>query len=128
VKAGINIWRAVRDVKESHPAWEHLNGKGITESDLPLPLSSEGCKEGMAEAEDMTARMEAMAANVMPGEYTATGTRAAAAAAGGVVVGSDADAEALCGDETMEPLVENEQKKVAAGSAPIIAVRASAVH
>ena len=80
VKAGINIWRAVRDVKEAHPAWQHLQGKGITEADLPMPLSGGGGKDDMAEAEDMTASMEAMADNVMPGEYTATGTRAAAAA------------------------------------------------
>jgi hypothetical protein len=42
VKAGVNVWRAVRDVKESHAVWGHLGGVAVTEADLVLPLSSSG--------------------------------------------------------------------------------------
>uniref|UniRef100_A0A383V531 FAE domain-containing protein n=1 Tax=Tetradesmus obliquus TaxID=3088 RepID=A0A383V531_TETOB len=38
VKAGVNVWQALRDIKEQHPAWQHLQGVPVTEADLPLPL------------------------------------------------------------------------------------------
>lgn len=38
VKAGVNMWQALRNVKEDHPAWQHLQGVPVTEADLPLPL------------------------------------------------------------------------------------------
>jgi len=38
VKAGVNVWKALRDIQEAHPAWEHLEGVPVTEADLPLPL------------------------------------------------------------------------------------------
>jgi hypothetical protein len=38
VKAGVNVWKALRDIQEPHPAWEHLEGVPVTEADLPLPL------------------------------------------------------------------------------------------
>ena len=38
VKAGVNVWKALRDIQEPHPAWQHLQGVPVTEADLPLPL------------------------------------------------------------------------------------------
>jgi len=40
VKAGVNVWRALRDAKDAHPAGEHLQGiyMPVTEADLPLAL------------------------------------------------------------------------------------------
>jgi hypothetical protein len=35
---GVNVWRALRDINEAHPAWEHLGGVPVTEADLPVPL------------------------------------------------------------------------------------------
>ncbi|GBG00657.1 hypothetical protein Rsub_13392 [Raphidocelis subcapitata] len=37
MKAGANVWRALRDVREAHPAWAHL-GAPLTEADLPRPI------------------------------------------------------------------------------------------
>jgi hypothetical protein len=38
VKAGVNVWRACRDINETHPAWAHLNGVAVREEDLPRPI------------------------------------------------------------------------------------------
>ena len=40
VKAGLNTWRAMRDIQEAHSAWDHLAGVPQTEADLLLPLRS----------------------------------------------------------------------------------------
>eukprot|EP00775_Hariotina_reticulata_P002866 gene2866-3158_t len=39
MKAGINIWRALRDIKDVHPAWAHVAEQRYTEADLPRPIS-----------------------------------------------------------------------------------------
>eukprot|EP00877_Chromochloris_zofingiensis_P011287 jgi/Chrzof1/6411/Cz18g09190.t1_LCKAS6 len=38
MKAGINIWRALRDTSYTHPAWAHLNGTPYSASDMPRPI------------------------------------------------------------------------------------------
>jgi hypothetical protein len=30
MKAGVNIWRSLRDVQDDHLAWRHLNGVPVT--------------------------------------------------------------------------------------------------
>jgi hypothetical protein len=44
MKAGVNVWRALRDVKVTHTAWRHLNGRAVTEADLPRPISDTSCR------------------------------------------------------------------------------------
>jgi hypothetical protein len=39
MKAGINIWRALHDIKDVHPAWAHVAKRRYTEDDLPRPIS-----------------------------------------------------------------------------------------
>ncbi|WIA34976.1 hypothetical protein OEZ86_013257 [Tetradesmus obliquus] len=46
MKAGVNVWRALRDVKVTHNAWRHLNGRPVTEADLPRPISDPTCRIG----------------------------------------------------------------------------------
>lgn len=42
MKAGINMWRALRPVKSMHPAWAHLQDKPLTEADLPRAIDAMG--------------------------------------------------------------------------------------
>lgn len=44
MKAGVNVWRALRDVKYTHGAWAHLEGKAVTEADLPRPITDPTCR------------------------------------------------------------------------------------
>lgn len=44
MKAGVNVWRALRDVKNTHGAWRHLEGKPVTEADLPRPIDDPTCR------------------------------------------------------------------------------------
>jgi hypothetical protein len=39
MKAGINIWRALRDIKDVHPAWACVAQQRYTEADLPRPIT-----------------------------------------------------------------------------------------
>lgn len=39
MKAGINIWRALRDIKDVHPAWACVAERRYTEADLPRPIT-----------------------------------------------------------------------------------------
>lgn len=39
MKAGINIWRALRDITDVHPAWAHVAERRYTEADLPRPIT-----------------------------------------------------------------------------------------
>lgn len=39
MKAGISIWRALRDIKDVHPAWAHVAERRYTEADLPRPIT-----------------------------------------------------------------------------------------
>jgi hypothetical protein len=39
MKAGINIWRALRDIKDVHPAWACVAEQRYTEADLPRPIT-----------------------------------------------------------------------------------------
>lgn len=41
MKSGVAFWRALRDVRDIHPAWAHLNGHALKEHDLPRPISTE---------------------------------------------------------------------------------------
>jgi hypothetical protein len=41
MKSGVAFWRALRDVRDIHPCWAHLEGKAMTEADLPRPISNE---------------------------------------------------------------------------------------
>lgn len=40
-QAGVNIWRANRDITTTHPAWRHVAGRPVTEADLPRPISDD---------------------------------------------------------------------------------------
>jgi hypothetical protein len=41
MKSGVSFWVALKDFKEIHPCWAHLNGVPLVESDLPRPISTE---------------------------------------------------------------------------------------
>jgi hypothetical protein len=41
MKSGVAYWRALRDVRDIHPCWAHLEGKALTEDDLPRPISKD---------------------------------------------------------------------------------------
>jgi hypothetical protein len=41
MKSGVAFWRALKDVREIHPCWAHLNGQALKETDLPRPISTE---------------------------------------------------------------------------------------
>lgn len=41
MKSGVAYWRALHDVRDIHPAWEHLNGFALKEHDLPRPISND---------------------------------------------------------------------------------------
>lgn len=42
MKGGCNVWRALRDVDGSaHTAWWHLQGRPITEEDLPRGIDKD---------------------------------------------------------------------------------------
>jgi 3-ketoacyl-CoA synthase len=38
MKAGVNIWVANRNIKDTHGAWAHLNGQPVRPEDLPRPI------------------------------------------------------------------------------------------
>ncbi|KAL6763254.1 FAE1/Type III polyketide synthase-like protein-domain-containing protein [Haematococcus lacustris] len=38
MKAGVNVWRAMRDIRQEHPVWLHLKDSPLTEADLPRGL------------------------------------------------------------------------------------------
>jgi hypothetical protein len=40
MEAGVNIWRALRDIRCVHPTWRHLAGKPLTEADLPRGIEA----------------------------------------------------------------------------------------
>ena len=46
VKAGGNVWRALRPIRDAHPTWAHLGGVPATEADLMLHLSMDGPEAG----------------------------------------------------------------------------------
>ncbi len=42
MKGGCNVWRALRNVDGSkHRAWAHLEGKPLTEADLPRGIDND---------------------------------------------------------------------------------------
>lgn len=43
MKAGVNVWRALRDVQEDHLAWRHLNGSPITGVGWQLSRRADVC-------------------------------------------------------------------------------------
>ncbi|KAF8069577.1 KCS2 [Scenedesmus sp. PABB004] len=42
MKAGVNVWRALRDNGAVHPAWRHLAAAPLTEADLPRAIETAG--------------------------------------------------------------------------------------
>jgi hypothetical protein len=62
VKAGVNIWKALRNIQEPHPAWEHLNGVPVTEADLPKPLQVYKGEDSHAEVAQLLKTVDAAAA------------------------------------------------------------------
>ncbi|KAI8476033.1 MAG: FAE1/Type III polyketide synthase-like protein-domain-containing protein [Monoraphidium minutum] len=40
MKAGVAVWRALRRVRDAHPAWAHLGGAPQRERDLPRPITA----------------------------------------------------------------------------------------
>lgn len=63
MKAGINVWRALRDNRCHHTAWAHRAGKPYTEEDLPRSI----------EAIDGNSHLK-MAAKVRSSDETLTST------------------------------------------------------
>jgi hypothetical protein len=41
MKCGVNVWRALRDTADIHPAWEHLANTPLTEADLPRAIEND---------------------------------------------------------------------------------------
>lgn len=62
VKAGVNVWKALRDIQEEHPAWEHLQGVPVTEEDLPLPLKVAKGEDSHAEVAQLLKIVDAAVA------------------------------------------------------------------
>lgn len=40
MKAGVNIWRALKANRSTHKAWEHLKHTPLTEADLPRAIEA----------------------------------------------------------------------------------------
>lgn len=58
-QAGVNIWRALRDVRDVHPAWRHVAHKPITEADLPRPINDPSSRMHTVPAGDIAAAVKA---------------------------------------------------------------------
>jgi 3-ketoacyl-CoA synthase len=41
MKAGVAVWKAMRDIGDVHPAWQHLSGCPLTEADLPRAIDED---------------------------------------------------------------------------------------
>jgi hypothetical protein len=56
MKAGVNIWCALRDVQDSHPAWQHLHGVPITgeEAAGQFRVYTSGCHTQSSTLPDFT--------------------------------------------------------------------------
>lgn len=59
MKAGVNIWRALKDNKVVHPAWRHVANKPLTEADLPRPISDPNCRIAPMAGGDVAAAVKA---------------------------------------------------------------------
>jgi len=62
VKAGVNVWKALRDIQEEHSAWEHRRGVPVTEADLPLPLKVAKGEDSHAEVAQLLKVVDAAVA------------------------------------------------------------------
>jgi len=71
VKAGVNVWRALRDVKDTHLAWEHLQGIPVTEMDLPLALQVATGEDSHAAVAEM---LQAMGSKLHAADVAPTGS------------------------------------------------------
>lgn len=64
MKAGVNVWRANRDLKGCvHPAWAHVAGRPVTEADLPRPISEDKAEAEAAAAVTAAVTVPAVAAD-----------------------------------------------------------------
>ncbi|WIA36536.1 hypothetical protein OEZ86_007829 [Tetradesmus obliquus] len=93
MKAGINIWRALRDVKDVHPAWACVAETRYTEADLPRPITRKedvGTLTGTKEFDESQGAVKKTNLGVMNGHAAP----AAAAAA------ADADADVAANAST----------------------------
>ncbi|GBF90942.1 hypothetical protein Rsub_03797 [Raphidocelis subcapitata] len=59
MKAGINVWRALREVKNVHPAWRHVAHAPVTEADLPRPINDPEAAAAAVPAGDIAAAVKA---------------------------------------------------------------------
>lgn len=41
MKSGVAYWKALRNLKDIHRCWAHLNGIPLKEMDLPRPISND---------------------------------------------------------------------------------------
>ena len=82
MKAGVNVWRALRDVRSVHPAWRHVAGRPLTEADLPRPVTDPPPPAAAATARGERQHDEAAAAGpaVAAAANEAAAARPAAAA------------------------------------------------
>jgi hypothetical protein len=66
MKGGVNVWRALRDTKDLHRAWLHID-RPYEEADLPRKINIEGDKAaaagGKGAAADVAADQEAIRLN-----------------------------------------------------------------
>ncbi len=46
MKAGVNVWRALRDIKTVHGAWRHVANAPYTAADMPRSIEDEPGQEG----------------------------------------------------------------------------------
>jgi 3-ketoacyl-CoA synthase len=48
MKAGVNVWKALRDINSVHPAWAHRVNRPYIESELPRPVLNDKDREEIA--------------------------------------------------------------------------------
>eukprot|EP00879_Flechtneria_rotunda_P003637 GHRR01003874.1.p1 GENE.GHRR01003874.1~~GHRR01003874.1.p1 ORF type:complete len:440 (+),score=135.99 GHRR01003874.1:1261-2580(+) len=101
MKAGINIWRALRDIKDVHPAWAHVAECRYTEADLPRPITRRedvGTLTGTKEFDDTQGRVRKTNWGAVSTEDMAVAQMAVAARNGHAAAADNAVAIAVVGD------------------------------
>lgn len=100
MKAGCNIWRALRDIRDrKHIAWRHLADSPLTEADLPRGIDMGDIRDMKSQFMAAMLASEKKAAAAGPGAGTgavapAVPDHGAAAAAGAEVANGDGKAAA----------------------------------
>lgn len=119
MKAGVNIWVANRNIKDTHGAWAHLNGKPVRPEDLPRPIDESDPAQVEASAVAMAAAKEqarvraeaqaevwARSTAIMKAAKAKAAAAAAAAGGKGVAVGKGGETARPVPPQTPEPTEE----------------------